>query len=460
MSARTPLLFLILLIACGCGSPDKPDGTPIILITMDTTRADRLSCYGYERQTSPNLDRLAAESTMYTRAYSSSSWTLPAHASLLTAKFPTSHGAQYDPEGPLKLTSAIQGPDSWAEYRARGIATDETTLAELLREDGYATGAVVAGPWLKRVFSLDRGFDHYDDSGIDQLNGKLAEQVTDSALSWIRKHRSTKFFLFLNYYDPHLPYMPPMEYRDHFVEGTVTRENVLSPPVQNAFYDAEILYMDHHLGRLFDKLRAMDLYDESWIIVTADHGDLLGEHGRFGHGETLTEQEIHIPLLIKYPRGADGNEDRGPAAERVDSRVQITDIMPTILDRLGIGLPPSAQGQSLDDVQHPIVAEVSPVPIVSDKGDWLAIYDGDFKYLWNSKGNSALFNLRYDAEEKNNLRVVQKNRADQMQQALKGYLDSLPEPGDAGPAREIDEETRKALENMGYLKTGNAPPGK
>jgi len=127
----------------------------VILITLDTTRADHLSCYGYHRQTSPNLDKLAKESVVYTKAIAPSSWTLPSHASLFTGKFTSSHGAQYDSDGPLHLTDAIHAPKAWQVYRARGLAQNEITLAEILRKVGYSTGAVVGGPWMKKVFGLN-----------------------------------------------------------------------------------------------------------------------------------------------------------------------------------------------------------------------------------------------------------------------------------------------------------------
>ena len=141
------LLAVTMLAAAGCSdSIDRQSHPNILLITLDTTRADRLGCYGYDLDTSPALDSLADESVVYARAVSTSSWTLPAHASLFTAKFPTSHGALYDPEGPLLLTSAIDGPKSWDRYRARGLSPDETTLARLLADHGYRTGAIVGGP--------------------------------------------------------------------------------------------------------------------------------------------------------------------------------------------------------------------------------------------------------------------------------------------------------------------------
>src|SRR5262249_10289738 len=148
-----------------------------ILITLDTTRVDRLGCYGYAHPTTPNIDSIAEKSVIYTRAIAPSSWTLPSHASIFTGKFTTSHGAEYDPNGPLHLLDVIDGPQAWKSYRVRGIAKDEKTLPMHLKNAGYATGAVVAGPWLRKIFVLSKGFDYYDDSQITGLNGRTADQV-------------------------------------------------------------------------------------------------------------------------------------------------------------------------------------------------------------------------------------------------------------------------------------------
>jgi hypothetical protein len=169
----------------GCAPQSEATRANVLLITLDTTRADHLGCYGYMRETSPNIDRLARQSRVYTRAYATSSWTLPTHASLLTGKFPTSHGARWDAEGALILTDAIAGPNAWKNLRARGIAADEVTLGTVLQAEGYATAGFVAGPWMNRVFGLDAGFEHYDDSGIDRMNGRRADHLTSAALAWL-----------------------------------------------------------------------------------------------------------------------------------------------------------------------------------------------------------------------------------------------------------------------------------
>jgi len=373
----------------GC-SPKRSTRPNIILITLDTTRADRLGCYGYDRNTSPHIDRLANNSQVYARAVSPSSWTLPAHASLFTGKFTTSHGARKDSEGPLRLLDAIEGPEMWNVYRARGLAHNERTLASMLGGSGFATGAVVGGPWMKRVFGLDKGFQHYDDTHIDSVNGRLAENLTHAALKWIRKNRRKEFFLFLNYFDPHAPYSPPGEYARAFLPEEAHGRDKPSLEEINALYDGEILYMDHYLGTLLDQLRSWDLYDNTFLIVTSDHGELLGEHGLIGHGKHLTEQELHVPLLMKYPR----NE---VSPGRSDARVQLNDIFAMILDRLGIPVPSNAQAGSPPAVGHPVLAEVYPLPGVGrDAGDWRAIYEDDLKFVWNSKGNHQVFNLKTD----------------------------------------------------------------
>ena len=431
----------------GCSKPPQREKLNIILVTLDTTRADRLSCYGYKRATSPRLDKLANESVVYTRAIAPSSWTLPSHASLFTGKFPSSHGARYDLNGPLMLTNAIKGPTFWNKtFRARGIDTNEKTLAEILKDVGYTTGAVVGGPWLKRVFGLDKGFDYYDDDQITILNGRLASQVTSHALRWLKKISQKKFFLFLNYFDPHYPYKPPREFACTFLpKGSLSSPRKISHKETNALYDAEIFYMDFFIGQLLDNLKQFGLYHKTLIIVTADHGELLGEHGETLHGRYLYQEELHIPLIIKYP----GTEYK-PKEE--DVRLQLTDIFTMILNRLGIAPPPDIQGSIPPNIKHPIFAEVYPLPALSPHGDWRAIYKGKFKFLWNSKGNNLLFNLDDDPSESVNLLDQYPDLVKTMGSAINEFMATLPKPGPAGPIQEIDEETTEALKSLGYVK--------
>jgi len=433
------------LLLSGCGKRQHAKKPNIILITLDTTRADRLGCYGYRRQTSPNIDKLAEESVLYTRAIAPSSWTLPSHASLFTGKFTSSHGARYDPEGPLLLTDAISGPESWDAYRARGLAQNEVTLAEVLKETGYTTAAVVGGPWMKRIFGLNKGFDYYNDSQISTVNGRLASQVTTSALNWLERRREKKFFLFLNYFDPHGPYSPPEGFALRFLpKGTNFTGRKPTLEEINALYDAEILYMDHYIGRFLQKLKVENLYNDTLIIVTSDHGELFGEHGKFGHGHYLYQEELHVPLFIKYPAGE-------VSPKRTDLRAQLTDILPMIYERVGITIPGNIQGTSPSQIKHPIIAETYPLPLISKDGSWQSIFEGDFKFIWNSKNQHMLFNLKDDPEENVNIIVQDSKRTERMWTQLEQYLAKLPKPGLAVPAGEPDDQTKEALKSLGYV---------
>lgn len=413
----------------------------IVLMTLDTTRADHLSCYGYSRPTSPSLERLARESVLYKQAFTTSSWTLPAHATLFTGKFVTSHGARKDPEGPLVLTDAIEGPDAWKKHRARTIGQGESTLAELLQAAGYATGGIVGGPWMKTVFGLHQGFDHYDDDGINRIGGRSAAQVTDGALTWLSSLDDRPFFLFLNYFDVHTPYAPPKKFEEVFLPAG-TRATKTEKKI--ARYDGEILFMDFFIGALLNRLKMLGRYDDTWIIVTSDHGELLGEHRLMGHGKFLYQEEICIPLFAKYPLG-----EVAPA--RTDTPVQLTDIMPMILDYLDLDYPDDVQGGAPPEVGHPIVAEVYPRDFEAPLGQWRALLDGDFKFLWNSKDRHHLFDLKRDPHETANLLTKNPAQAEAMETRLAAYLDGLPKPAAGGEEQVIDEETRQTLESMGYV---------
>ncbi len=422
--SRRDLLLAGPALALGlAGCRTRLDKPHLVLVTLDTTRRDRLGCYGYSRKTSPHLDRLAARSVVFDRAVAASSWTLPSHASIFTGKFPSSHGADYDPEGPLRLTQAIEGPEEWAEYRASGLSPEETTLASRLREQGYQTAAVVGGPWMKRIFGLDRGFEIYDDEGIGDVNGRPASEVTTSALALLETREDRPLFLFLNYFDPHGPYEAPSPFGGSFGGEPSDR------------YDEEILYMDHHVGRLIEGMTAQGILDDSLILVTGDHGELLGEHGKMGHGATLFEEEIRVPFLLKYP----GDE---VAPGRSASPVHHVDVVPLLLERLGI---------SVRRREGLLLAEVNPLSFVSPEGSWRALYLGRHKLLWNSLGNHALYDLAVDPGESNDLAASDPDRVKEALDFLDRMLASLPPPGEPGPPSSLDEETLKALRSLGYV---------
>ncbi len=442
-ATRTAAAAFLVGALAGCAPADPPPAQPhVILITLDTTRADRLGVYGYGRPTSPRLDEMARHSLVFERAWSTSTWTLPAHASLFTGKLPKSHGARYDPDGPLVLGRHLDGPEDWSEIRARGVAESEVSLAGLLAGAGYRTGAVVAGPWMKRVFGLDAGFEHYDDSGIETLNGRRAQSVTNAALAWLDTLDGAPFFLFLNYYDAHTPLLPPWEFVEQVVPpGERPRGKATTPAQMSGLYDAEIRYADLHFGRLLDGLRERGLYDRSWIAVTADHGELLGEHGATGHGRSLFEPELRVPLVVKPATG-------GPRPQRRTEPVQLHDVFTMVLERVGVALPAGTQGGR----GQPVVAEVYPLPRLSPGGGWRALIEGPYKYLESTQGVRLLFDLERDPGESDDLSQREPERAAALGARLDAYLASLPDPPAAGPVRDVDPETREALESLGYLE--------
>ncbi len=436
------------LVTRGVGHPSRPPNRPnILLVTFDTTRLDRLGCYGHDRPTSPRIDALAAEGVRYTQCRSTSSWTLPAHASLFTGRFVSAHGAHYDPNGSLTLSEVI--PSQWAEsFQVYGLHDSIPTLAGLLADSGYATGGVIGGPWLDEAFGLARGFEYYDDQEINSTNGRPAWGINRLALPWIDRVAHRPFFLFLNYFDPHDPYDPPQEYRDRFPpRETDSKEPNASFAADLALYDAEIAYADHHFGEVIDKLKALGLYDDTWIIVTADHGELFGEHGLRLHGKTLYEEELHVPLIMKLPKPwARTGVDHEP--------IQLTDLLPMILERLG--LPPLAEVQGAAEARRrlPSFAEVYPTASESDLGHFRAYYRGQVKYIWNSRGRHRLHDLEKDPKEHKNLYGERLDQAMAMRETMQKMIKALPRPKTAAAPRRIDPKTIEALRGLGYITTG------
>lgn len=434
-------LALFLALASGSLGCDAPTPPHILLVTLDTTRADHLGAYGHRRDTSPHLDALAREATLYTRAYSTSSWTLPSHASLFTGKFPSSHGARLDPDGPLQLGSAIAAGKG---IRARGLSPEEPTLADRLTRAGYATAGFVAGPWMRRTFGLDKGFEHWDDEDILGVNGRPAEPLADAVLAWLEGWSATQprrpFFVFVNFFDAHYPYDPPDAYAAAFLPPG-TASNWLDRSQFDALYDAEIRYADAHLGRVLDFLRQRGLYDETLVIVTADHGELLGEHGEWGHNRLLYEPLARIPLVIKPPGSRSGRID--------DTPIQHPGVFDRVLAAAGLPAPRAPR---------PRLAEVF-YPRDPGLGEWKVLWQGDLKYMAHSGGDDRLYDLSRDRRERVNQTGERPEEARRMRAELEATLAELPAPlpGSDTPV-EIDPETREALERLGYLETADETP--
>ncbi|MBZ5688261.1 MAG: sulfatase [Acidobacteriia bacterium] len=286
----------------------------VILITLDTTRADRMGFLGSNRGLTPNLDALAHEATVFSRAYAQVPLTTPSHAAILTGTYPQFNHVSYmgDPLG-------------------KGLPF----LPEILHRNGYKTaafvGALVLDP-TKLAPGFDQGFDVYDAGfhrrrrGEDNYHSleRRGEEVLSRASAWLSKHSAGPFFLWIHLYDPHDPYTPPEPYRTRY---------------QADPYDGEIAYTDFVVGRLISDLRKRGLFENSLIAVMADHGEAFGEHGEKHHGIFLYDETIHVPLLFKLPRQH--------SATKVETRVGLVDVAPSILQALHLPVPHAMQGQAL-----------------------------------------------------------------------------------------------------------------
>lgn len=424
----------------GNGGPKPPN---VLLLSLDTTRADHMASYGYPRLTSPNLDALAENGILFKNAISTSSWTLPAHASMFTGKFVTTHGARKSPEGTLSLDEAFDGGDTWNRYSVDTIRQEETLLAEVLRDAGYATGAVVAGPWLKKAFGLHRGFDYFNDDdilGFEEQQKRLGTEITRHALRWLKSTGDRPYFLFLNYFDPHLPYSLPEDFQHQF-DGT---PDPGLHPRDELVYDREIFFMDHCIGELFDGMKKRDVFDNTLIVAIGDHGEAFGSHGYTGHGRNLYQEEIHVPLIVRYPMGE-------VAAATRDEYIQPIDLVPLILNRLELPLPEGVQGSPVEMISHPILAEVYPHAKESPQGQWQCLIENGKKLMVSSLGNHKLFDLIADPREANDLAASDPDLLSDMMAKLLTHFDALPRPEGAPPPLSVDDATLKELESMGYL---------
>ena len=426
---RAGIALLWLFVGCQPAADPRPN---VVLVTLDTTRADHLDVYGYPGETSPGLSAFAEEAVTFTAARSTSSWTLPAHASLFTGLLSHEHGVRYDAAGSLVLEDAIAvagSADDHPPYRVRGLGPGFETLAENLRGRGYDTAGVVAGPWLMAHFGLDRGFDFYDDAEISSDVGRRAGRVTTAALEWLAERRGDPrpFFLFLNYFDPHTPYHAPPRFRG-------------SDRSPVAAYDEEIRFVDHQLRRLFEALAADGLLEATLVVVTADHGELLGEHGRFGHGASLEEPLLRVPLLVRPPGGT--------AARQSGLSIQLSDVYALIL-----GLVDAPDADVVATAREATAAgggrsfaEVWPIPGAPDSVRWRTVIEEPFKLVASPEIDYAmLFDLEADPGEERNLAEQHPEVVARLRALLAARATA---PG--APALEVEGKILEQLKSLGY----------
>ena len=452
-------LLAALVIGCdgGARAAEETASQNIVLIVIDTLRADHLGCYGYFRDTSPNIDAFAEQTIFFEQAYAPMATTLPAHTSLFTGLYPLEHGIQ-----------ANVG-DNGRPFRSQpGLRS----IVEVFQAEGYATAAFVSAAPLKRVCGLDIGFDTYVQPKTAQED---AGPTTDAALAWLDRHGHERFFLFVHYFDPHVPYNPPAPYRSMFTTDPelqafiVEREipDVVQPGLCRGrvptvtstatnLYDGEIRYCDEHVGRLLDSLRERGLWENSVIIVTSDHGEGLNQHAWPQHGRTWNEQ-VHVPLMIRFP------SPRNDPPKRFAPLVSLIDVFPTVLRQL----EPSWAGTFIkqargvnvlapDFHERPVLAQRSARDCGEHGGPLYALTSEQWRYHYTPDKPELLFDRFADPHELRNVSGSSPGPSEKMRLQTLELTAQLKKRGeslgseDASPIR-LDPVLRREMELLGYL---------
>lgn len=455
-----------LTVALALGGCDRDEPSPrwnLILISFDTLRADHLSAYGYARQTSPNIDRLAAGGVLFEQAFSQSPKTATSHMTIMTGMYPPAHGVKnLNQPHPKSLPEGIP------------------TLAEILQQAGYHNEAYAGTGNVKADLGFGRGFAIYE-----ELRG--AEKIFSRSIDALERlaqtpspDKTTPFFLFVHTYEVHDPYTPKDEFAQQFVDPDYRGEIVHSAeelirlagdagywPRADTFwsrvdkhseadrqhvrdlYDAEILYADQLLGQFLTTLGDLELDQSTVVVFLSDHGEQFFEHGGYVHNN-LYQYTLHVPLIFRFPDALGVNP-----GIRIEGVVQLVDVLPTLLELLELPSPNHLQGRSLVPMLHG--AEPASRPVFSQwirGGKFLALRDGDWKYL-REMSNQRLYDLSRDPGEQNNLAASEPEIFAQMRQRIDGLVRESRDVSytlQHGPPVEIDEETRNTLEALGYLQ--------
>jgi arylsulfatase A-like enzyme len=466
MPGRPGPFFLALgALACGGESPELPPAPrpDIVLVSIDSLRPDHLGCYGYPRDTSPTIDRLASEGARFLQAVSTTSWTLPAHAALFTGLYDESHGLLRDG---LRLSD------------------EHVTLAEVLRGAGYHTAGFFGGPYLHPVFGLDQGFDTWqssmtrlpDDASeaevrAEAIAGRETAQADVTGPRLLREFRrwlgglaERPFFLFLHLWDVHYDYIPPSPFSELFdpdYEGSLSGAGFARNPAIHAgmprrdlehliaLYDGEIRFTDDVLAEILGELDARDRLARTLVVVTADHGEEFFEHGGKAHRRTLFDEVVRVPLVLRWP-------DRIAAGQVIEDQVRLVDVMPTLLSLAGVPRPAETQGRDLS----PLLAGRGLPPAAAllslhrARRDLRALRTSQSKVVLDGKGRSTFFDLARDPREQvpgpedGRALTARLALAHELEQAL-AFRGGL---GARGATRvSLDREMRERLEALGYL---------
>jgi len=425
---RTLPVILIALLAAAVAlcywlmRHSRPEISHVVLISIDTCRPDHLGCYGHTFPTSPNLDALAQESVVFQNAYSPVPLTLPAHSSMMTGLIPPRH--------------RVHDNDN---YR---LEDTYTTLAEFLKTNGFATAGVAGAVILNSFTGIAQGFDVYDDrlgqdKGTSFILERRADEVSDIGIEWLKENSDDKSFLFLHYYDPHEKYDPPEPYRTQF---------------GRRLYDGEIAFTDASIGRVIKALKTLGIYDSTLLIVTSDHGEMLGEHGEISHGFFIYQSAIRVPMIIKPPGK--------PRSGNVADPVGLVDIVPTIwsmlgvepaVDMDGIDLTPSLSGRRLPSRESPLYCESLYATKYNANGLYGVVTE-QWKYINTTR--PELYDLLKDPVEANNLALQEDRNNTALQKDLEDILDARRRDL-SKTIQHHDAEIAQKLASIGYVTSSS-----
>jgi arylsulfatase A-like enzyme len=334
-------------ISFSCGNPGPP--ATVVVFVLDTVRQDAFGCYGNPLDPTPNIDAVARDGVRFEQAISSSAWTLPAVASLLTSTWPSIHGA---------VGSGIM---------LKPLRPEVQTMAEVLKQHGFRTLGFANAAFVSPMVGIDRGFEVFDHKYSYNHDARQAHLVIDAAIRELHAHRGEATFFFIHLFDPHLTYAPPPGYDTKYTNGRSspatpitmemcygmqTGDDHRQPPRSEdidyvrGVYQGEVNFMDAHIGRFIAELKALGLYDQATVVLIADHGEEFWDHGGFEHGHTFYDELVHVPLIVKFPR------DVEPVERVITAQVRVLDVMPTVLEVLDIAPTSTMEGESLLPLVH------------------------------------------------------------------------------------------------------------
>ncbi len=426
----------------------------MVVIVIDTLRADRLGCYGSDLGATPRIDRFAEQSVVFEKAYSHAPWTLPSMASLFTSQVPLQHRA--DGMG----------------NRFRALAEEAVTLAETFQDASYRTAGVFNVRFLSASFGMTQGLDQVDvHLGDHNLDTRQATGTTDAALEWLDEVGSESFLLMVHYFDPHLVYEPPQPYRRRFAapEDQETDDPVFGDGREmiayhtgrleiagkvvrrlERLYNGEVAYTDAEVGRLLDGLEERGLAATSVVVLLSDHGEEFGDHGRFEHAHSLYDELLHVPLIVRAP---------GIGAGRVRSTVGMMDVAPTLCELSGLDVPPGFAGVGMHDLMLGQVG--SDRPVYAQGNLWrpsgFSWREGPHKLIvtpafMETERRIELYDVAADPREQRNLSTLQPERASRMLETAEAYQRWARQQANPEVPAEISPEDEARLRALGYLE--------